>query len=137
MFFLTLNFPFRSQIMVLSQSQCPLTHKAHLLTQFSFSNQGSLNLALTVPTTCPQGESQAQRRRKVRDTVRLQDRMSKRMEMREGECPLATFPGNVQNWTCNDVMRAVEYVWMSNSQKNKSRNKFMVTKGERCGGEID
>lgn len=30
----------------------------------------------------------------MKDTVRLQDRMSKRLEMGEGECPLATYPGN-------------------------------------------
>ena len=59
--------------------------------------------------------------------------MSKRMEMAEGECPLATFPGNVQNWTCNDMMRAAEYVWMSNSQKNRLKTSLWLPKGKGVG----
>ena len=61
--------------------------------------------------------------------------MSERMEMGEGECLLATFPGNIQNWTFNDLMRAVEYVWMSNSQKNRVKTSLCLPKGKGMGEE--
>ena len=71
----------------------------------------------------------------MKDTVRLQDRISKRLGMGEGECPLATYPGNVQNWTFNDMMRAVEFVWMSNSQKTRVKASLWLPKRKGVGEE--